>query len=70
MDTLKKMWQAVKTAFLKIGGSFDAVAGGVGRADNGQSRAGWHDGGESVAEPLYDRIITQLKKYNYEEHFS
>ena len=31
MDTLKKIWQAVKTAFLKIGGFFDAVAGGVGR---------------------------------------
>ena len=30
MDTLKKIWQTVKTVFLKIGGFFDTVAGGVG----------------------------------------
>ena len=31
MDTLKKIWLAVKTAFLKVGGFFDAVAGSIGR---------------------------------------
>lgn len=30
MDTLKKIWQTVKTVFLKIGRFFDTIAGGVG----------------------------------------